>query len=57
MRDKPDCIGVDIQTIPSPGKRDLDRYGPHASLENTRRKGVITRFLLVTGGQASIPLS
>lgn len=54
LRDKPDCIGVDVQTIPSPGKRHLDGYGPHASLDNTRRTGVNTRSPLVTGGQAYI---
>ena len=55
LRNKPDCIGVYVQTIPSPGKRHQDGYGPHASLDNTRRTGVITRSPLVTGGQASIP--
>jgi hypothetical protein len=54
LRDNPDCIGVDVQTIPSPGKRHQDWYGPNASLDNTRRTGAITRSPLVTGGQASI---
>jgi hypothetical protein len=57
LRDKPDCIWivVDVQTIPSPGKRHQDGYVPHASLDNTRRTGALTRSPLVTGGQASIP--
>jgi hypothetical protein len=55
LRDSPDCIGVDVQTNPSPAKRHQDEFGPHASLDNTRMTGAITRAPLVTGGQASIP--
>jgi hypothetical protein len=55
LRDKPDCIGVDVQTIPSSGKRHQDGYSLHASLDNDRMTGDITRSPLVTGGQVSIP--
>jgi hypothetical protein len=49
LRDKPDCIGVDIQKLsPLQEKRHQDKYGPHASLDNTRRMGAITRSPLVT---------